>query len=180
MLAPGGGAAGPSAIAGFAGLGSGGAGAAGAGAATLDGGAPNAEAAGFGAPNAEAAGLAAPNADAAPGCGCAAGGFAKAEPAALAGGGMAAAFGGEILFAADGCASTAITLPSFAITKLVLHFGQRIFMPTAGMRRSSTSYGDLHDTHSTLIMDDRTVALRPRILRDSLHTTDCMRRRETQ
>jgi hypothetical protein len=36
--------------------------------------------------------------------------------------------------------------------KLVLHFGQRIFIPLSGMRRSSTSYGDLHDTHSTLIM----------------------------
>jgi hypothetical protein len=36
--------------------------------------------------------------------------------------------------------------------KLVLHFGQRIFMPLSGMRRSSTSYGDLHETHSTLIM----------------------------
>jgi hypothetical protein len=36
--------------------------------------------------------------------------------------------------------------------KLVLHFGQRIFMPFSGMRRSSTSYGDLHETHSTLIM----------------------------
>jgi hypothetical protein len=108
-----------------------------------------------------AAGFAAPNADAAPGC-IAAGfasapaGFANAEPAALAAP-VAAGFGG----AADSGESARITLPSFAIRKLVLHFGQRIFMPDGGMRRSSTSYGDLHDTHSTLIMDDRTVALTP-------------------
>jgi hypothetical protein len=46
----------------------------------------------------------------------------------------------------------ALTVPSRATMKLVLHFGQRIFMPFSGMRRSSTSYGDLHETHSTLIM----------------------------
>jgi hypothetical protein len=104
-----------------------------------------------------AAGLAAkPKADAAPVCsGFASGaaGFAKAEPAAPSDG---AAIG---LLAADGCESASTTLPSLAITKLVLHFGQRIFMPDAGMRRSSTSYGDLHDTHATLIMDDRTALL---------------------
>lgn len=43
-------------------------------------------------------------------------------------------------------------MPSRATMKLVLHFGHRIFMPFSGMRRSSTSYGDLHETHSTLIM----------------------------
>jgi hypothetical protein len=95
---------------------------------------------------------AAPNADAAPSCEAgAAAGFANAEPAAPSDGAAAGGFGG----AAESCGSTGSTLPSFAIMKLVLHFGQRIFMPVAGMRRSSTSYGDLHDTHSTLIMDDR-------------------------
>ena len=108
-----------------------------------------------------AIGLAAePNADAAPGCGLGATGFANAELAAPSG-----AAAGGLGGAAESCGSNGITLPSFAIMKLVLHFGQRIFMPDAGMRRSSTSYGDLHDTHSTLIMDDRTALLTPRGLR---------------
>lgn len=112
----------------------------------------DAKAGAAGAAGAAAAGFAAPNADAAPGCGAAAG-FANAEPAAPSDGAAAAGFGGAA--ESCGCDSNGITLPSFAIMKLVLHFGQRIFMPAAGMRRSSTSYGDLHDTHSTLIMDDR-------------------------
>jgi hypothetical protein len=101
-----------------------------------------------------AAGFAAPNADAAPG-------FANAEPAAPSDGAGAAGLGG----AGEAGDSNGITLPSLAIMKLVLHFGQRIFMPATGMRRSSTSYGDLHDTHSTLIMDDRTALSTPRFLR---------------
>jgi hypothetical protein len=107
------------------------------------------------------AGFAAPNADAAPGCGA---GFANAEPAAPSDGAGAAGLGG----AGDAGDSNGITLPSLAIMKLVLHFGQRIFMPATGMRRSSTSYGDLHDTHSTLIMDARTALSTPRFLRGAL------------
>jgi hypothetical protein len=113
--------------------------------------------------------LAAPKADAADGCGAA--GFAspKAPPDDLAKADDAA-IGGEIgrdigrdcaAGFSEFCAATSCVLPSLPITKLVLHFGQRIFMPVAGMRRSSTSYGDLHETHSTLIMDDRTVAPEP-------------------
>jgi hypothetical protein len=76
---------------------------------------------------------------------------------------------GTGLAGAAGSGESARTaVPSFAITKLVLHFGQRIFMPVAGIRRSSTSYGDLHDTHSTLIMDDRTAVLTPRFLHGAL------------
>jgi hypothetical protein len=43
-------------------------------------------------------------------------------------------------------------MPDFVTWKLVPHFGQRIFIPFSGMRRSSSSYGALHETHSTLIM----------------------------
>ena len=75
---------------------------------------------------------------------------------ALVARGAAAVSGGAI--AARGAAPTAgapgmaLVAPSRATMKLVLHLGQRIFMPFSGMRRSSTSYGDLHETHSTLIM----------------------------
>lgn len=95
----------------------------------------------------------APNADAL------AGGAAGAMPAGMRGevsrlallDGAAAVGGGAVglFFSA---AAIAVVVPSRPTMKLVLHFGQRIFIPLSGMRRSSTSYGDLHDTHSTLIM----------------------------
>jgi hypothetical protein len=78
--------------------------------------------------------------DAAGGGALVAGAWADDEATAGASGGRAGACG------------AALTVPSRATMKLVLHFGQRIFMPFSGMRRSSTSYGDLHETHSTLIM----------------------------
>jgi hypothetical protein len=113
-----------------------------------------------------AAGFGAPNADAAPVCDAGfasvVAGFENAEPAAPINVALGeAGLGG----AADSGESASITPPSLAMTKLVLHFGQRIFIPDAGMRRSSTSYGDLHETHSTLIMDDRTALLTPHVLR---------------
>ena len=107
----------------------------------------------------------APKADAADGCGMAdftspnapPADLAKADDAAIGGAfGLAGGVNGM-----DGCPPASCVLPSLEMMKLVLHFGQRIFMPVAGMRRSSTSYGDLHETHSTLIMDDRTVAPKP-------------------
>jgi hypothetical protein len=113
------------------------------------------------------AGFGAPNADADPVCiGFAsdAPGRANAEAEAPSDAADAAGLAG----AAGSGESARITLPSLAITKLVLHFGQRIFMPDAGMRRSSTSYGDLHETHSTLIMDDRTAVLTPWFLHGAL------------
>ena len=58
----------------------------------------------------------------------------------------------------------ALVTPALDTMKLVLHLGQRIFMPLSGMRRSSTSYGDLHETHSTLIMCLRS-GLRDKTLR---------------
>jgi hypothetical protein len=89
------------------------------------------------------------------------------EPNTADGGGASGAFGAGLGFGASlallsapvitpvagpPAAGTSLVVPSRATMKLVLHFGQRIFMPFSGMRRSSTSYGDLHDTHSTLIM----------------------------
>jgi hypothetical protein len=48
--------------------------------------------------------------------------------------------------------AVADALPSLPIKKLVPHFGQRIFIPLSGMRRGSSSYGALQETHSTLII----------------------------
>jgi hypothetical protein len=70
------------------------------------------------------------------------------------------AMGGAI----GGDAAMALVVPARATMKLVLHLGQRIFIPLSGMRRSSTSYGDLHETHSTLIMCLRS-GLRDKTLR---------------
>jgi hypothetical protein len=39
--------------------------------------------------------------------------------------------------------------PGLATTNECPHFGQRIFKPVAGIRRSSIWYGALHDSHST-------------------------------
>jgi hypothetical protein len=73
--------------------------------------------------------------------------------------------GGETMGGAiGGDAAIAAVVPSRATMKLVLHLGQRIFIPLSGMRRSSTSYGDLHETHSTLIMCLRS-GLRDKTLR---------------
>ena len=48
-------------------------------------------------------------------------------------------------------AEAAASSPDPAFTRNVLpHFGQRIFRPFAGTRRSSTWYVALHDSHSTL------------------------------
>jgi hypothetical protein len=65
---------------------------------------------------------------------------------------LAAAVGGGAVGCFFSAAGIVFVVPSRATMKLVLHFGQRIFIPLSGMRRSSTSYCDLHDTHSTLIM----------------------------
>ena len=60
-----------------------------------------------------------------------------------AGGGGAGGFGAA---GADG------PTPSLVTRKDSPHFGQRMFIPLAGKRRSSSSYGAEQDGHSTLIM----------------------------
>ncbi len=49
-------------------------------------------------------------------------------------------------------ASAGGSAPGLRTSRLVPHFGQRIFSPVGGMRFSSTWYGDPHPSHSTLTM----------------------------
>ncbi len=62
----------------------------------------------------------------------------------------ASSAGGVAGGAAAGVGGAAPTAPGLLTEKDVPHFGQRIFIPDSGTRRSSTSYGALHDSHSTL------------------------------
>ena len=72
-----------------------------------------------------------------------------------------ASIGVNFTFTGLGAAAAAVdAVPSLATMKLAPHFGQRIFMPLSGIRRGSSSYGALQDTHSTLIMVCRCAARR--------------------
>jgi hypothetical protein len=65
-------------------------------------------------------------------------------------GGAAGAGGGGAPSTAGGAA-----LAPVRTTNECPHFGQRIFSPAGGTRRSSIWYGALHDSHSTLSIGDR-------------------------
>jgi len=54
--------------------------------------------------------------------------------------------------ATDGAALTATPFDGLVTMKVCVHFGQRIFSPLSGIRRSSTWYGALHDSHATFNM----------------------------
>ena len=57
--------------------------------------------------------------------------------------------------AGDGCWGGAA--PGWVTRNECPHLGQRIFRPVGGTRRSSIWYGALHDSHSTLSIDPKTV-----------------------